>query len=109
MFPPAASLLLLAFVDILQLAAPAAVPLLNHQIEELFASRPAAHLVERLNSAGVPAGPLLTIPRVFDDPQVRRPDTTRATELLGWEPRTPWRVGLEQTVAWFRRRGLEAG
>ena len=44
-----------------------------------------------------------------DDPQVRRPDTTLATELLGWEPQTPWRAGLEQTVAWFRRRGLEAG
>lgn len=44
-----------------------------------------------------------------DDPQVRRPDTTLATELLGWEPQTPWRTGLEQTVAWFRRLELEAG
>ena len=44
-----------------------------------------------------------------DDPKVRRPDTTRATELLGWQPRTPWRVGLEQTVEWFRRLEREAG
>jgi tyrosinase len=35
MFSPAASLLLLAFVALLQLAAPAAVPLLSHQIEEI--------------------------------------------------------------------------
>ena len=43
-----------------------------------------------------------------DDPKVRRPDTTRARELLGWQPRTPWRAGLEQTVEWFRRLELEA-
>ncbi|MDT0213860.1 SDR family oxidoreductase [Rothia sp. ARF10] len=44
-----------------------------------------------------------------DDPRVRRPDTTRATELLGWQPRTPWRAGLQQTVEWFRGLELEAG
>lgn len=44
-----------------------------------------------------------------DDPKVRRPDTTRAKELLGWEPRTPWQLGLERTVTWFRGLALEAG
>lgn len=37
-----------------------------------------------------------------DDPQVRRPDTTRARELLGWVPTVPWADGLDRTVAWFR-------
>jgi len=30
-----------------------------------------------------------------DDPQVRKPDITRARELLGWEPQ----VGLEEGLA----------
>ena len=33
-----------------------------------------------------------------DDPQVRQPDITRATELLGWEPKVELREGLEQTI-----------
>jgi dTDP-glucose 4,6-dehydratase len=41
------------------------------------------------------------VERPVDDPQVRRPDTTRARELLGWEPRVSWDEGLERTVAWF--------
>ena len=42
------------------------------------------------------------IERPVDDPTVRRPDTTRARELLGWEPEVEWAQGLERTVAWFR-------
>ncbi len=38
-----------------------------------------------------------------DDPLQRRPDITRARELLGWEPKVPLRVGLEKTIAWFDR------
>ena len=34
-----------------------------------------------------------------DDPQVRRPDITRARELLGWEPAVALREGLERTLA----------
>jgi nucleoside-diphosphate-sugar epimerase len=37
-----------------------------------------------------------------DDPSRRKPDVTRARELLGWEPRTPLRDGLERTLAWWR-------
>jgi UDP-glucuronate decarboxylase len=37
-----------------------------------------------------------------DDPQRRRPDITRARELLGWEPAIPLRDGLAETIAWFR-------
>ncbi|MEI7768395.1 MAG: UDP-glucuronic acid decarboxylase family protein [Chloroflexales bacterium] len=40
--------------------------------------------------------------RTKDDPQVRQPDITRATNLLGWGPKVSLREGLERTIPWFR-------
>ncbi|MBX3298120.1 MAG: SDR family oxidoreductase [Acidobacteria bacterium] len=37
-----------------------------------------------------------------DDPKQRRPDITRAKELLGWEPAVPLAEGLKRTVKYFR-------
>jgi UDP-glucuronate decarboxylase len=37
-----------------------------------------------------------------DDPRRRRPDISRAWELLGWSPRVPLAEGLAATCAWFR-------
>jgi UDP-glucuronate decarboxylase len=44
-----------------------------------------------------------------DDPQQRKPDITRAKQLLGWEPTIALPEGLERTVAYFkaRREGRE--
>jgi UDP-glucuronate decarboxylase len=39
-----------------------------------------------------------------DDPQKRKPDITRARELLGFEPRVALRQGLERTIVDFRAR-----
>ena len=39
-----------------------------------------------------------------DDPKVRRPDITRAKELLGWEPRVPRAEGLKKTLEYFRNQ-----
>jgi dTDP-glucose 4,6-dehydratase len=41
-------------------------------------------------------------PLPVDDPRQRRPDTTRAREVLGWEPRTPIEDGLRRTLDYFR-------
>jgi nucleoside-diphosphate-sugar epimerase len=41
-------------------------------------------------------------PRPVDDPQNRRPDLTRATELLGWEPKVSLEEGLRRTAEWCR-------
>ncbi len=41
-----------------------------------------------------------------DDPRQRRPDTTRAREILGWEPRTPMEEGLRRTLEYFRAAAL---
>jgi dTDP-glucose 4,6-dehydratase len=38
-----------------------------------------------------------------DDPKVRRPDISRAKEVLGWEPRVPLEEGLKKTIGYFRR------
>lgn len=43
-------------------------------------------------------------PALEDDPSRRRPDITRARELLGWEPRIDLREGLELTLPYFRER-----
>jgi dTDP-glucose 4,6-dehydratase len=34
-----------------------------------------------------------------DDPKIRRPDTTRAKQHLGWEPKIELREGLEKTLS----------
>jgi nucleoside-diphosphate-sugar epimerase len=36
-------------------------------------------------------------------------DITRAAELLGWTPATPWEAGVEATVDWFRRTPAATG
>lgn len=33
---------------------------------------------------------------------MRRPDTTKALEVLGWKAQISLREGLERTVPWFR-------
>ena len=37
-----------------------------------------------------------------DDPKVRRPDITRAREMLGWEPQVSLREGVSRTIEYFR-------
>lgn len=41
---------------------------------------------------------------LVDDPQRRRPDITRATQLLGWRPVVDLDTGLDRTIDWFRPR-----
>jgi dTDP-glucose 4,6-dehydratase len=48
------------------------------------------------------------VDRPVDDPQVRRPDTTLARSVLGWEPQVPWAQGLASTVRWFADAALRS-
>jgi UDP-glucuronate decarboxylase len=51
-------------------------------------------------------------PLPIDDPRRRRPDISRARDILGWEPRVDLQAGLEATAAWFaqeRRAGSTLG
>jgi UDP-glucuronate decarboxylase len=40
-------------------------------------------------------------PRPQDDPQQRRPDISKANDVLGWSPQTPLADGLVRTVEYF--------
>ena len=50
-----------------------------------------------------------TMPLPEDDPKVRRPDISRANELLGWEPKVSLSDGLSKTVPYFREKISESG
>ena len=51
--------------------------------------------------SGLP-GSIRHIERLVNDPRMRRPDTTLAQDLLGWEPQVELRDGMARTIAWFR-------
>jgi crotonobetainyl-CoA:carnitine CoA-transferase CaiB-like acyl-CoA transferase len=44
---------------------------LNALIAEAFKAQPVQYWVDLLNGVGVPAGPVYTVPQVFEDPQVK--------------------------------------
>jgi dTDP-glucose 4,6-dehydratase len=50
--------------------------------------------------------PLIFLPddRSERDPQRRRPDITRAREILGWEPGTNLSYGIQRTIPYFKSR-----
>jgi dTDP-glucose 4,6-dehydratase len=57
---------------------------------------------EAVRAAAGGGGRILHKPLPKDDPKQRKPDITRARQLLGWEPRVPLEEGLRETIAWFR-------
>jgi len=58
-------------------------------------------LAELIRDLTGSSSPIEHIERPVDDPTVRRPDTTLARELLGWQPRIAVRDGLTRTIDWF--------
>ncbi len=61
-----------------------------------------AEMVLRLTGS---RSPIRYGPLPEDDPQMRRPDITRATTLLDWRPVIAVEQGLEATIAWFAASG----
>jgi dTDP-glucose 4,6-dehydratase len=66
---------------------------------ELTVAQIARDVVEATGSSST----IEFVPRPQDDPQVRRPDTTLAQQLLGWAPQVDWPDGLRRTVDHFAR------
>jgi len=63
-----------------------------------FTIRELAELVIELTGA---KSELVEKPLPSDDPQQRKPDISKAKELLDWEPTIELRDGLEKTIAYF--------
>ena len=45
---------------------------------------------------------LVRMPLPSDDPKQRKPDITKAKNVLGWEPKVDLEDGLKETIAYFR-------
>jgi dTDP-glucose 4,6-dehydratase len=58
-------------------------------------------LAERVRELAGSSSPIEFVDLPTDDPKKRRPDTTLAEQLLGWQPRTPVADGLKRTLEWF--------
>jgi dTDP-glucose 4,6-dehydratase len=58
-------------------------------------------LAERVRALTGSSSTVEFIDLPVDDPRVRRPDTTLAAELLGWEPLVSVEEGLKRTLEWF--------
>jgi len=61
---------------------------------------------EAVRRAAGSTSPETYLPLPKDDPKQRRPDITRARELLAWQPRIDLDEGLARTIASFRPRVL---
>ena len=61
-------------------------------------------LAERIRDLTGSRSRIVAEPLPEDDPRQRRPDISIAREVLGWNPETSLREGLERTVAFFRER-----
>lgn len=59
-------------------------------------------LAELIRDLAGSDSPISYTQRPVDDPEMRRPDTTLARDLLGWTPRVPLREGLANTIEWMR-------
>ncbi len=60
-----------------------------------------AHLIREMTGS---TSEIVHVPPISkDEPQLRRPDISRARQLLGWQPQVGLRDGLTRTVAWFRQ------
>ena len=60
-----------------------------------------AETVRRITGS---SSPIRFVDLPEDDPRVRRPDTSRAEEVLGWRPRVSIEDGLRRTLEWFEDR-----
>ncbi len=58
---------------------------------------------EILDLVGNPQAHIIYKPLPVDDPKQRRPDITKAKELLQWQPRVDRKEGLERTYEYFKK------
>jgi UDP-glucuronate decarboxylase len=59
-------------------------------------------LAEKVVALTGTASQILKKPLPEDDPKQRKPDISRAKNILGWEPKIPLEEGLKKTIDYFR-------
>jgi dTDP-glucose 4,6-dehydratase len=57
---------------------------------------------EILELVGNPKAHIINNPLPIDDPKQRRPDITKAKNILGWEPKVSRSEGLKKTYEYFK-------
>jgi crotonobetainyl-CoA:carnitine CoA-transferase CaiB-like acyl-CoA transferase len=63
-------------------------PRLTALIQQIFITKPVHHWVKLLNDAGVPAGPVYTVPEMFQDPQVKHAGVAQTVDAWQGGQRT---------------------
>ena len=58
-------------------------------------------IAEKIKGLSGSSSPIIFTNSVVDDPQVRRPDISKARELLDWEPRVGIEEGIKRTIEYF--------
>jgi UDP-glucuronate decarboxylase len=61
-------------------------------------------VIKEDDGTDVPLVKIIYKPIPTDDPQKRRPDTTRAKEVLQWQPRWTVQMGLEEMVRYYKAK-----
>ena len=46
---------------------------------------------------------IIHVEQMPDDPRRRRPDITKAKQILGWEPIVQLDQGMGKTIEWFQK------
>jgi formyl-CoA transferase len=84
---------------------------LNAEIEDLTKTRESDHWIDAFNKAGVPAGPIYSIDKVFADPQVQHLGMAQTvhSEALGDIDLVAQAVGLSRTPSTFAVAPPERG
>lgn len=59
---------------------------LNALLEDVFATNTVAHWVDKLNAAGVPSGPVYTVPQMVNDVQIRHLGVVQETRTTDGKP-----------------------
>lgn len=70
--------------------------------------RTICELVDRVLAITGSASEVVRRPLPVDDPRRRKPDISKARELLDWAPETTLEQGLKATIAWFEASRREA-
>lgn len=67
-------------------------------LQEITISELAETIIELAKSKSS----IVNKPLPQDDPKTRRPDISRARDLLGWQPQVSLQEGLIKTITWYR-------